>query len=91
MRFVQLRDSDAVHLLETRDYELIKQLLDKLTTKLSLAQFWYKDKKVMCHTYRKFNQAFFEEILINYQVEERAAQNYREKFLVTADDIFITF
>ena len=77
--------------METRDYELIKQLFEKFTTKLNVALFGYKDKKVMCHTYRKFNQAYFEEILINYKVEQRAAQNYREKFLVTADDIFITF
>lgn len=42
-------------------------------------------------SYRKYNQAFYEEIVINYKVESRVAFNYRERFLVTAEDIRITF
>jgi len=43
-------------------------------------------------TYRKYNQAYYEEIVITSgTVEQRVAQNYREKFLITADDIHIVF
>jgi len=42
-------------------------------------------------TYRKYNQAYYEEIVINNNVESRVAQNYRERFLVTAEDIYIVF
>ena len=42
-------------------------------------------------TYRKYNQAYFEEIVINNEIEERVAQNYRERFLVTKEDIYIVF
>ena len=42
-------------------------------------------------TYRRYNQAYFEEIVINNDVEQRVAQNYRERFLITAEDIYIVF
>jgi len=42
-------------------------------------------------TYRKYNQAYYEEIVINNEIESRVAQNYRERFLVTAEDIYIVF
>jgi len=42
-------------------------------------------------TYRKYNRAYFEEIVINYNIEPRIARNYREKFLVTAEDIYNVF
>jgi hypothetical protein len=42
-------------------------------------------------TYRKYNQAYFEEIVINNDIEARVALNYRERFLVTPEDIFIVF
>jgi hypothetical protein len=42
-------------------------------------------------SYRKYNQAYYEEIVINNDVEQRVAQNYRERFLVTAEDIFVVF
>mmetsp|Transcript_12391 Transcript_12391/g.19326 ORF Transcript_12391/g.19326 Transcript_12391/m.19326 type:complete len:103 (+) Transcript_12391:2986-3294(+) len=42
-------------------------------------------------TYRRYNRAYFEEIVINNDVEPRVARNYREKFLVTAEDIYNVF
>ena len=48
-----------------------------------------KQEILKCHTYRKYNQAYFEEILIDYAVEQRVAQNYRERFLVSPEDIFL--
>lgn len=92
-RFIQLRDKDALHFLNQRDYELIRQSFDKHTTKMNIEQFGYtlKDTSLKCQSYRKYNPAYYEEIVINNQVEARVAQNYREKFLVTAEDIYIVF
>jgi len=42
-------------------------------------------------TYRRYNRAYFEEIVINNDVEPRVARNYREKFLVSAEDIYNVF
>ena len=39
--------------------------------------------------YRKYNQAYYEEILIDYNVDQRVAQNYRERFLVSSEDIVL--
>ena len=39
--------------------------------------------------YRMYNTAFFEEILIDFFVEPRVARNYRERFLVTTEDIYL--
>jgi len=42
-------------------------------------------------SYRKYNQAYYEEQVINHKIEQRVAQNYRERFLITAEDIYIVF
>jgi hypothetical protein len=62
-----------------------------MTTKLKLTLFFNKDFPMKSSTYRKYNQAYYEEIVINNNVEQRVAQNYRERFLVTAEDIYIVF
>lgn len=36
---VMLRDSDALHLLKTRDYELIRLTFEKTAAKLNLSNF----------------------------------------------------
>lgn len=78
--------------MKNRDYDLIKNCFEKFTTKISLEQFGYSALTGMkCHSYRKYNQAYFEEMVINYDIEERVAMNYRQRFLVSAEDIFITF
>lgn len=91
MRFVQLRDTDAVYLLNSRDYEIIKLSFEKFSTKVSIDPNDSNQGNMMCHNYRRYNQAYFEEILINFGLEERVTHNYRERFLVTAEDKFITF
>ncbi len=53
--------------------------------------FGEKNQTMKASTYRKYNQAYYEEIVINNEVEARVAQNYRERFLQTAEDIFIVF
>ena len=91
LRFIQLRDKDAIHLLNRRDYELIKLSFEKYTVKLNLLQFYKKSFALKARTYRKYNQAYFEEIVINNDIESRVAFNYRERFLVTPEDIYIVF
>ena len=87
-----MRDKDALHLLNTRDYEMIRLTFSKTTTKIDLAQFYKEKFSIKASTYRKYNQAYYEEIVITSgNVEERVALNYRERFLVTVDDIYIVF
>ena len=70
MRFVQLRDTDAVYLLETRDYDIIRRSFDKYVIKINNEALGYEcAKQEKCHRYRKYNQAYFEEILINNKIE----------------------
>lgn len=59
--------------------------------KVSITSFGYLTGSLLCHSYRQYNQAFFEEIIINNPIEARVAQNYREKFIVTSQDIGIVF
>jgi len=91
LKFIQLRDKDAIHLLTHRDYELINLSFDKHTTRINLLQFYKKALPLKAATYRRYNQAFFEEIVINNEIEPRVAMNYRERFLVTPEDIYIVF
>ena len=77
--------------MNRRDYELIALSFEKYTTKINLALFQQSQGNLKAATYRKYNQAYYEEIVINSEIEERVARNYRERFLVTADDIYIVF
>ena len=45
-------------------------------------------ERQVCHKYRLYNAAFFEEIILVEQIEERAAKNYRERFLIDKEAIF---
>ena len=77
LNFIQLRDRDALHLLNTRDYELIKLSFSRYVTKIKIGS----RTQMKCSTYRKYNQAYYEEIIVNNQVESRVAMNYRQRFL----------
>ena len=69
-----MRDKDALHLLNTRDYELIRQTFKKITTKIDIKQFYKEPFSIKASTYRKYNQAYYEEIIITSgNVEERVA------------------
>ena len=39
--------------------------------------------KMICQNYKKYNQAYYEEILIKYNLEWRIALNYRERFVIS--------
>jgi len=87
-----MRDKDALHLLNSRDYEMIRLTFEKMTTKIDMKMFYKQTFSIKASTYRRYNQAYYEEIVITSgNVEPRVSQNYREKFLITADDIFIVF
>lgn len=91
LSFIQLRDKDALILLNTRDYDLITQCLDKHVAKLNLTLFFKEAFPLKASTYRRYSQAFFEEIVINNEVEARVASDYRQRFLTTAKDIYTVF
>ena len=86
-----MRDKDAMQLLKQRDYELIRLSFDKYTTKINLTIFFKASFPMKSSTYRRYNRAYFEEIVINNVVEPRVARNYREKFLISAEDIYNVF
>ena len=87
-----MRDKDALHLLSTRDYEMIRLTFSKRTTKIDLTQFYKEKFSIKASTYQKYNQAYYEEIIITADnCEERVALNYRERFIVTAAEIYIVF
>ena len=96
IKFLQLRDVDAIHLLNTRDYELIRLSFNRNTTKLALTLFqdFGPDDKIpvlKAATYRQYTPAYYEVIIIYNEIEPRVAQNYRERFLVTPKDIYNVF
>lgn len=84
LKNIQLRDKDAETLLMERDYGLIEILFTKHTAKISgLA----KTNIIKSNKYGKYDQAYFEEIVIDYELEARAAQDYRIRFLKTKEHI----
>ena len=75
-------------MLETRDFELIQQAFNKRVDKVSVEGLFEIPTNSLCHTYRKYDSAYFEEIILTYNVEKRVAQNYRERHLITNQAIF---
>lgn len=71
LKFIQLRDKDAIQLLKARDYDLIRVSFTKFTTKIKVRDFTDDETKVglKSRNYRKYNQAFYEELLINYRID----------------------
>jgi len=52
-----------------------------------VALFFGRTFTLKASHYRKYNEAFYEEILIDYAVEPRVAKNYRERFLIKEEQI----
>ena len=57
--------------------------------KLKITDFYKESFTLKSQTYRQYNQAFFEEILIDFAIESRVAQNYRERFLISPEDVYL--
>ena len=55
LRFLQMRDKDALHLLNTRDYEMIRLTFDKQITKIDMKTFYKQTFSIKAATYRKYN------------------------------------
>lgn len=89
LKFIQLRDKDALHFLRNRDYELIRLSFSKLPTKIAITNFFKKEFTLKSQSLRQYTQAYYEEILIDFHVEPRVAQNYRERFLTNAEEIYL--
>ena len=73
LRFIQLRDIDGKTLVVTKDYELIRECLQKFQAKIQPTEFFPIDQKTVSLSYRKYSAAYFEEIILKYGVEERIA------------------
>jgi hypothetical protein len=56
---------------------------------LKISDFYKTPVTLKSLNYRQYNQAFYEEILIDFTVEQRVAQNYRERFLISPQDIYL--
>jgi hypothetical protein len=84
-----MRDKDAEYFLKQRDYELIRLSFEKHSTKINAKAFFKQDILFKSHNYRQYNQAFYEEILIDCGTEARVALNYREKFLTNKQEILL--
>ena len=72
----------------TKDYELIGILNNKFPTRVTVG--FFNLGKPICLSYRKYSPAYFEEIILDPQtiVEERAAHNFRERFLISSESIY---
>jgi len=89
LKFVQLRDQDALKMILDRDFELIDLMIGKVTTKINILSAGASGLK--SNTYRAYNRAYFEEIIINYDVEQRVANDFRRRYLKTAADLLNVF
>ena len=69
LKFIMLRDKDATQFLKQRDYDLIRLTFEKQVAKLKITEFYKQPVTLKSLKYRQYNQAFYEEILIDFSVE----------------------
>lgn len=50
--------------------------------------FFSSKSQLTCHKYRNYSLPFFEEIIINRKVGDRAALNFRSRFMTSKEQIF---
>lgn len=51
--------------METRDYGLIRIILHKFSVKINLSEMFEGLSNPICHSYRMYNPAYFEEVLLD--------------------------
>lgn len=61
---------------------------EKTTTKVNVGI--PKGTIIKSINYRKYDQAYYEEIVIDYALESRITLNFRERFLTTREDVNVT-
>ena len=85
---IYLRDKDAIHFISTRDWKIIEKSFKKSTKslhsqlKMHRQQTLHKSSK-----YKMYNRAYFQEIIISNQIEERTKFLFEQKFLSTIEEI----
>ncbi len=81
LKSIQLRNRGGRLLVDTRDYELIRIMLEKKTVKVEMKGIVEMDEsQLICRNYRQYSVAFFEEVILREGADERAAGNFRERF-----------
>mmetsp|Transcript_39720 Transcript_39720/g.60886 ORF Transcript_39720/g.60886 Transcript_39720/m.60886 type:complete len:86 (+) Transcript_39720:1042-1299(+) len=64
-------------------------MLEKRVAKVDMSGYIYFDESfVICRNYRQYTVAFFEEVILREGADERAAGNFRERFINTQSAIF---
>mmetsp|Transcript_41399 Transcript_41399/g.63111 ORF Transcript_41399/g.63111 Transcript_41399/m.63111 type:complete len:329 (+) Transcript_41399:1432-2418(+) len=90
LKELQLRDKDSAHLLNMRDFDLIKLICtNKFSRKIHISSFFEIGTPV-AFSYRYYTPAYFQEIVLepSNEVEQRSGENYQERFLVTPTAIY---
>ena len=62
---------------------------EKFTTKVNVKSFFKTEMIFKSNNYRQYNQAFYEEILIDCGTEARVALNYRERFITKKEEVLL--
>ena len=55
LKFIQLRDKDALQFLKQRDYELIRLTFEKHVAKLKMSDFYKESFTLKSQNYRQYN------------------------------------
>lgn len=83
-----MRDSDALHFIKRKDWEIIELSFSKVTKGLFLSVFMYRDYACQIFKkYRRYSRAYYMEIIMRNEVESRTIFLFKEKFISSAQEI----
>lgn len=88
LKFIKLRDTDGYHLLQTRDFVLIELIFNKYALKKKFDDLVEPGTTFICDSFRVYNPAYFEEIIMEFNVEPRVTNNFRKRFLVDNESVY---
>lgn len=89
LKEVNLRDSDAMHFIKQRDWQIIEKSFKKSSKGLFTGLMMHKKyADQVSRSYKTYNRAYYQEIIVkNDQVEARTRFLFNQRFLKSADDI----
>jgi hypothetical protein len=87
LKEVYLRDRDALHFINQRDFKIIEKSFSKHSKGMFSGLQIAKNDDQCSKYYKNYNRAYYQEIIIKNDVDDRTAFLFAQKFLRSKDDI----
>ncbi len=87
LNVVRFRDKDALHFITQRDWKLIETTFKKPTQDKTAGSKHRGEQQESRFNYKHYNRAYYQQIIIKNEVDERTTFLFKQRFLKNEKDI----